>query len=221
MSYTLVLEVTQPAPLEEWSYRFGEAVHNLRAALDNYLVDVVKRAGIADPKQWKRIQFPICATEKEWRESAKRIAVLPGALQSAIEQVQPFKRPQHGEELKTDVLLLLRELSNQDKHHARVTSILEPASQSYSGAVEFETEEGATASVPPDTTVSRTFFQSGDVLLVHRTKGRIARVSGRYGLHLQVVITTPDGRLMGITDTLAALCQYTDVVLRHVSAAQQ
>jgi hypothetical protein len=219
LSYTVTLDVNAQPPLDDWAYRFGEVVHHLRASLDNLLVHVATESGITDPKRLKRIQFPVCVTAAEWRDSASRVADLPATVRDAVQQVQPFNRGPTAGDVKGDLLVMLRDLSNRDKHHARVITSLTPLSLTQMGSVEFETEEGASASVPPDITITVPSFETGGILYAHRTKGRIAKVGGRLDYHLQVHLDMPDGQSVEIAWILNALGQYTDMVLTHVASA--
>ncbi len=70
--------------------------------------------------------------------------------------------------------------------------------------------------MPPDTEVIVALFEDGAVLLRHRTNGRIKSVQGRYSITAQVQVVLPDGRAFGVTDLLAALWEYTRVVMDYV-----
>lgn len=193
LQFTVTLEVKAQPPLEQWAYRFGEAVHQLRAALENYLVSIARESGVTESKDLRRIQFPIAASSKEWKESASRIANLPQPVRAVIQQVQPFNRGESPAALRGDPLLLLRDLSNRDKHQARVITTMVPAQLQQAAAVEFETEEGAAASVPPDVRINVPSFETGGILYQQTTKGRIAKVTGTFNYHLQVCMEMPDG----------------------------
>lgn len=218
LSWELRLQVNTPPPLGEWGLRFGEAVHHLRAALDNAAVAIARESGVTDPKALKAIQFPICGTAEEWKSGKKRIASLPSFYQSAIEQVQPFQRPPATRAM--DLLLLLRDLDNSDKHHLQMKARLETASLAHEPAVEFETEEGAAASVPPDTEVFAPDFTDGGCLLLWRTKGRIAHVKGAFSVGAVVQADLGAGHVEGATEVLAALCFYTRLVMGHLAQAE-
>ena len=220
LAVTVSIEVTKAPQLDKWAYMFGEAVHQIRAALDNYLVSLAKESGITNHKRIKRIQFSIASSAKEWADNASRIADLPGWARERIEQVQPFQRGASPEALEGDLLVLLRDLSNQDKHQARVITGLTPMELGQMAQIEFETEEGATASVPPDVTIHVPSFETGGLFFEQRTKGRIAKVQGRLDFRLQVHIVMPDGKLIEISTMLASLGQYTEMVLAHISDGQ-
>ncbi|WP_328340668.1 hypothetical protein [Streptomyces violaceus] len=221
LSWDLRLQVPQSPPLADWGFRFGEAVNHLRAALDNLIVAIARQSGVTDEKQLRGLMFPICGTLKEWKSRQKALSCLPNWCRHALEQIQPFQRSEHGGSLDEDLLIVLRDLDNSTKHHLQVKPDLTPQSIRHTPAVEFETEEGAAASVPPDVEVVVGPFEDGAVLLRHRTKGRIKSVEGQYNIMAQVQAITPDGRPHGVTSLLAALWEYTRIVMGHVMGAAE
>ncbi|MFI1394579.1 hypothetical protein [Streptomyces sp. NPDC020681] len=216
LSWELRLQVSQSPPLSDWGFSFGEAVNHLRATLDNLVVAIARQSGVTDEKQLKALMFPICGTPKEWKSRQKGLACLPDWCRDALEQLQPFQGPEHGRTLDEDLLLVLRDLDNSTKHHLQVKPDLAPQAIQHAPAVEFETEEGAAASVPPDTEVVVAPFEDGAVLLRHRTSGRIKSVQGQYNITAHVQVVSPDGRAFGVTNLLAALWEHTRVVMGHV-----
>ncbi|MFJ9126613.1 hypothetical protein ACIRJS_21190 [Streptomyces sp. NPDC102340] len=221
LSWELQLQVSQSPPLADYGFRFGEAVNHLRAALDNLVVAIARQSDVADEKQLRGLMFPICGTVKEWKSRQKALACLPDWCRDALEQVQPFQRPEHGGTLDEDLLLVLRDLDNSTKHHLQVKPDLAPQTVRHTPAVEFETEEGAAASVPPDTEVILAPFEDGAVLLRHRTSGRIKSIGGQYNITAQVQVVLPNGRPHGVTSLLAALWEYTRIVMGHVIGAAE
>ncbi|MFI2350358.1 hypothetical protein ACH492_25580 [Streptomyces sp. NPDC019443] len=221
LSWELRLQISQSPRLAGWGFRFGEAVNHLRAVVDNLVVAIARQSGVTDGKQLKALMFPICGTPKEWMSRQKALACLPDWCHDALEQLQPFQRLEHGGTLGEDLLLILRNLDNSTKHHLQVKPYLATQTIQHAPAVEFETEEGATASVPPDTEVMVAPFEDGAVLLRHRTNGRIKSVQGQYNLTAQVQVVLADGRTFGATELLAALWEYTRVVMGHVIGAAE
>jgi hypothetical protein len=138
LSWTLRLRIDEPAPLEtEWNFIFDEAVHNLRSALDNAAVALGHLSGITDPKVLNRIHFPISASIEAWANDRSRIKDLAPEYQAAIEAVQPFKRGTDPKELHRDLLLILRDLDNKDKHHLQAIAVVQPGTLEHD-VVEFE-----------------------------------------------------------------------------------
>lgn len=217
-SWTLRLRVREQPPLDEWGLRFGEAIHQLRSSLDNLAVTVAKASGVTDVRQLKSIQFPISSSQKDWAKDKSRIKYLPQAVGAAIEAVQPFQRLEHGGSLGEDLLVILRDLSNQDKHHLQVKPTLENVSLGHMPGVEFETEADAAMSIPPDIEFFVANFEDGELLLRHHTRGRIAKVKGSFRITVQVRVQLPDGRVMPILEILSMLCQYVEVVMRYVAS---
>jgi hypothetical protein len=148
-----------------------------------------------------------------------RIEHLPPQYRSAIEAVQPFQRGETEEALHSDLLLMLRDLDNQDKHRLQVFAKIEPSEVQHSFAARFESEEAARASIPPNVEIFAAPLTDGARLLRQRTTGRIASVVGSINLSAQVQVTFQSGRREGVTTLLAALCQYTRQVLEYVGNA--
>jgi len=103
----LVVDHVDPIPLDI-PVRIGEIAYQLRSALDQLAWQLVLANG--GQPVIKRTAFPILDTAP----SVLRIAggVDPAAL-AIIEELQPYKRSQ---DPQTDVLWLLSELNNIDKH---------------------------------------------------------------------------------------------------------
>jgi hypothetical protein len=220
LSWTLTLKINVKPPLEEeWNHLFGEAVHHLRASLDNMVVSIARQAGVSEPKI-RQMQFPISGTRDAWKKDGSRIKHLPPEFKATIEAVQPFQRGDTEDALRSDLLLVLRDLDNQDKHHIQVSPMVQPESINHQGAVEFESEADAKVSIPPDTEVFAAPFRDGEMLLRWRTKHRIAKVKGQFGVAGQVQVVLPDGRREGLTQILEALCYYTKQVMEYVAATQ-
>jgi hypothetical protein len=103
-----------PIP-DHWSLLAGEAIQNLRAALDHSVWrawrDVKENTGNGD-----HTQFPICDSPGRFKSSARHLEGVPGPVRAAIERAQPYNGwPQ---EPALTMLSILRELSNADKHRA-------------------------------------------------------------------------------------------------------
>ncbi|MFE4399082.1 MULTISPECIES: hypothetical protein [Streptomycetaceae] len=216
LSWELRLRVHAQPPLDDWGLHWGDAVHQLRAALDNLSIAIARQAGVSESRALKRIQFPICATSSEWVDGKKRIEVLPESYRIAIEEVQPFQR---GGKEESDLLLLLRDLDNSDKHHLQMKPTLDPSSASHQQTVEFETEEDATASVPPKVEAFAPEWIDGALLLRNITNGRIARVSGNFSMEAVVQADLGKGRQAPALQILEMLCINTRMVVDHVARA--
>lgn len=216
--WTLTLRLSLVPPLDELALTFSEAIHQLRSSLDNLVMTIAEANRQLTPKEKKSLQFPIAKDSKEWGLMKSWISPLPVPIQTAVENIQPFQRYKEGGTPESDLLMTLRDLSNQDKHHIQVVPILTPAEVSNSSGVEFETEEDAKASIPPDVTIHNVTITDGALLMEQRTKGRIKTVKGVANYGFQVQVQLPNGKFAGLTQVLGALCYYTNVVFNYLTA---
>jgi hypothetical protein len=114
LSWSLHVEAGNP-PLEDWGHLYGEAVHNLRACLDNLAWALANLDG--PPQKPKAVQFPIVDDRTKWEFERSRVAELPLAAREAIELIQPFQRDVESSDAPSkDALVLLRDMTNTEKH---------------------------------------------------------------------------------------------------------
>jgi hypothetical protein len=131
----LVLHVSEPFPVE-WSALIGDAVHNLRSALDN-LAFALNAKGYADATNGRVLtdedaatsEFPIIGNVNRkgnvadgnviFANARRKIAHVDPAARAIIEGIQPCKRR---EEWATDPLWLIHDLDRIDKHRELVIS---------------------------------------------------------------------------------------------------
>jgi hypothetical protein len=124
------LEVVQQPP-SELSLIIGDALHNLRSALDNLAYDLA-RAHTGEPLPddiAAKSEFPIfisrAMTSGEW---ARKIGGIHPDAQVIIEDLQPFNRL--GADASDDLLAVLHNLSNIDKHRLPHLTLIVPAAAS-------------------------------------------------------------------------------------------
>ena len=79
-------------PLDEWSAIFGDAVHNLRAALDVLCWHLAHLDG-GVPANARSIAFPVVSDASKWPDAQRRLSSMPPELLGLIEQAQPFADP--------------------------------------------------------------------------------------------------------------------------------
>lgn len=106
-----VLAVVREEPPVEWAPIIGDAVHNLRSALDHAVW------AMADPAERidRAAQFPIYASEANYEENAPRLlAGVSPRRQELIRSEQPFHWPDPNRAWHP--LGLLQWLDNDDKH---------------------------------------------------------------------------------------------------------
>ena len=106
------LAVEREAPPDDWPLLAGEAIQNLRAALDHM---VYAKSG-----ERSRTQFPIFSDPCEFQvRGLPMIKGVPESVRATIEKAQPYRNypPNPGETM----LARLRVLSNLDKHRTLTT----------------------------------------------------------------------------------------------------
>jgi len=109
--------------LWQWAVLLGDAMHNLRCALD-YIVYAlaVAQTGKDPPDGYQHLTFPICGEPGGFQKSRWRIASLDQITQAAIEKTQPYNRLKPGKWFMP--LVWLREIHNVDKHRfAHLTAV--------------------------------------------------------------------------------------------------
>jgi hypothetical protein len=117
--HSLVYRCTEDLDKTRVSLVFGDAVHNLRSALDHliYAVAATKSQGVA-PATWKKIEkriaFPICNSTTAFTEFCNEFGMVltPGIL-DALKDFQPDNR---GNPFLPPAIRLLRDLDDLDKH---------------------------------------------------------------------------------------------------------
>lgn len=106
--------VERKAPLDHWPLLAGEAVQNLRSALDHAVYATASRRGR------EKSQFPIFTDPCEFQVLGSRM--LPGvskSIRTLIEGAQPYNASEQAP--ARDRLELLRTLSNVEKHRTLAT----------------------------------------------------------------------------------------------------
>lgn len=217
LSWEVRVDAADP-PFDAWGRLFGDALHNLRAALDNLTWGLASLGGSV-PQRPTNIQFPIVAERSDWRSESRRIVELPEPAQRVIEAVQPYQRLLEDADPTADGLLLLHRLDVVDKHRLALQPELQPEELSHAFSVDFGSDENAALNVPPDMTLSADVFVTGTTILRHVTKSPIVQVKGEFTIRARVVVLDDWGRAHGVTYLLAALLQYVAMVMDLVLAA--
>lgn len=212
MSWEAHWDMSEP-PVEAWAMILSDAIHQLRATLDNTLHFIAEQEG-ASAKQLKKVQFPIVLAKEGWSDAAGRIAMLPERVASVIEQMQPFQRSEP--ERPSDPLWLLSELNNADKHRVILASTLDSRLVEHRFKVEFEDEPSGQE---PRTAVSGKVAHDELALRQDTHPDRIKRVQGEFEYGLQVVVLDDSGVQRGITSCLAIMGSHARGVLDRVIAA--
>lgn len=105
---------TQP-DLLRWGILLGDALHNLRGALDHAVYALaVANCGRNPPNDEGKLAFPIVSEAGRWDGSKWRIESLSQPAQTAIERLQPYNRLKPGKWFMP--LWWLSRLHDIDKH---------------------------------------------------------------------------------------------------------
>lgn len=114
--YRSFFQEHEPPP-SHWPLVAGDAIHNLRCALDHVVWQAWFDAG--NQGDGDHTQFPIALSEDHFRGQAHRLVGVPVTTVDLIEGQQPYRKsPQWPDE---EALYLLYKLSNADKHRILVT----------------------------------------------------------------------------------------------------
>lgn len=114
----LFVRTKRGVPTHEWALTIGDALHNLRSALDAVAWGMA-HYNEATPKRPRSITFPICTEESKWRDALKAwISDIEPEFQERLLAVQPFS---FAPGAAVTPIQVLHELDVQDKHRDFVT----------------------------------------------------------------------------------------------------
>lgn len=119
--YELFRPETPVVPLLAWSGRFGDGVHNLRAALDLLAYELCHIDG-GFPAKPRKVYFPVVENEENWAEKIEHLGSIPSSLLERVRDVQPW----HSTAPQKHALTLLTALDNMDKHRSTVGLMILP-----------------------------------------------------------------------------------------------
>lgn len=118
----LVIDVPEIDPMA--SAIAGDIVHNLRGALDHLAWQLVLLDG-GQPDN--RTAFPLHDSRHNDKGIQRVLTISPGVndprIMAAVEQMQPYKSAEHGQEPATDALGIIQRLDNIDKHRLLLTVV--------------------------------------------------------------------------------------------------
>lgn len=116
MRIDIVVETATEPPLDAIALTVGDAVHNLRSALDNLAWTMANLPG--PPKNPKSIYFPVCEKVSAWDRATKDLASIPSSILERIRTLQPFMFPRNEE----CFLWQLHKLDIADKHRSYLSA---------------------------------------------------------------------------------------------------
>ncbi|HUW88121.1 MAG TPA: hypothetical protein VMW30_07085 [Candidatus Paceibacterota bacterium] len=114
---TSILRVESTPPLAEMSLLLGDAVHNMRSALDALAWELCHLEG-NKPANPKQVFFPASLTESKWREVAENLKSMPPTFIERIKHTQPYLADPPAKAF----LAVLAEMSNRDKHRGMISA---------------------------------------------------------------------------------------------------
>lgn len=180
--------LAQFPPLMEWTAILGDAIHNLRAALDVLCWHFAHLDG-GQPANPRSIAFPVVSEEAKWASAASKLSTIPTELLDRIKDAQPFMQSDRNPDKGLHVLEALTELDNWHKHRFTLSSTtalggldldgfaikIPPVEEHYGGAsVQFSKDILALADGDPVATMSWGFRIGEDSQVP--TSARIATV---------------------------------------------
>lgn len=218
LSYEVRVRMRHSPPLEEWSLILGDALHNLRSALDVLVWSLAETETLSDGKQ-RRVMWPVVVNPEKWADAASSsLASVPAEVVDRIGQCQPFNRPET--ERDHDGLLLLHKLDIIDKHRLSLSARVQPTRAAIKHSVEFYDEAAAARNVPPDvppdvTIVGEALVDGATVMRGH-TVDPIKKIKGVFNLSFQTGLFIDDN-FTGVLDLLDGLSSHVTQALQHVA----
>ena len=115
---TAAFTYRQPKPIPpEWSAIIGDAVHNLRTALDLIVSDVHRITG-GNPKDTPHVHYPFCREKNALADMirSRRLSGIGRDYLDLIHETAPFKGGNEG-------LRAIHDLDLRDKHQALIPAV--------------------------------------------------------------------------------------------------
>jgi len=138
----------------------GDAVHNLRSALDHLALEIARRCSSSKltREQERKVHFPVARTKEVFCDQVVRYfgGITPKAF-DAMYSIQPFSFLMHTEH---SLLLQVSELDNIDKHRMLVSTPIAPvvAKPPWASGVHAEWESAAPGPFSPGVEIGRYRF---------------------------------------------------------------
>ena len=118
-----ILRIDAPPPLAEMSLLLGDAVHNMRSALDALVWELCHLDGKIAAKP-TLVKFPAARTKAEWRTTAGHLRTMPVPFLDRVHAFQPYL----ADVPNSTLIGLLADMSNQDKHRGMIAASAEASS---------------------------------------------------------------------------------------------
>lgn len=204
-----------PPPTDHWALTFGDAVHNLRSALDVLVWTLSDKDGLSE-RDLKNLQFPMVDDEAKWEaDGMRRLRGLPDEVVERIRMCQPFNWTKADQSVEPSTLL--HALDIEDKHRQALVARPYMAEAELQHAAEFATEAGAARNVPPDVHVDDSRIDEGVIRYYGSAKDPISKINGTANGQLNVLVDIPGDRKAFVFSTLETLTHHVAMVLCEVS----
>jgi hypothetical protein len=221
--YVLEAKLTKP-PCDSWPLLIGDAVHNLRSALDHIAYtlalngyQIQNPGAMIPPNHQKRIQFPIVATSNDPARNVEQfyaqviigqLRYVPGPAATCIESLQPYKRSPT--DPASDPLWIVNELDVIDKHRKlHAVAVANPV-QGFSigqggGTVEIKDMEISGGTVESDRVLMRFTIGSQTTMPLHMERQfarYVALADGPVGATTGEVVSILRGLVENVKNTV-------------------
>src|SRR5665647_282058 len=188
----VIVEMPASPPLTEFALCVGDAVHNLRAALDSVVWELAHLEG-KTPRKPKRVAFPICLEESGWQSAEREFleTVHPVAL-ARIRSVQPFLY----EDGSRSALVALHAADIRDKHRTQLACTMTAQAIDFNLST-FKFVDEAEIPDPPfkiDIKGEGDLVDGQTLLSIHST-GRFEAARVPITLNVEIQIETDTGRI--------------------------
>lgn len=208
---------TWPPPLEHWALMAGDAVHNMRSALDALVWENTNTESLS-PGQRQKVAFPIADTVEKWEQAKNRLRGVNSDVLKRIGEVQPFQQSEAHR--ASNALTALHSLDIDDKHRAGLSAAPLLATTAFESAMEFESEDAAERNAPPNSNVDMSRAESDGVLVVSgTTRDRLVKIEGGVHIGVQVNLETPLGQVL-LLPLLSQFLGAIAIVLNHVGGTK-
>ena len=113
----VIIRLDRPIP-DELSVVVGDAVHNMRSALDNMVSALARHNGVTSNSKLNKVYFPTGQTKHEFEQACDGLRPFVGAFATqALKTLEVFDGG------SGDLLKILGTLSNRDKHRLLIPTI--------------------------------------------------------------------------------------------------
>jgi len=123
MHHRIYVRLHKAPDVKRWGLLLGDAVHNMRSALDHLVyAGAIRVTGQNPPPDERKLQFVIVDAPGDWSstQQQRHMRPLTDEMRTFIEGVQPYKSSDQNDPdgYQLHLLRWVRELDDSDKHRA-------------------------------------------------------------------------------------------------------